>query len=277
MVGKDSLQFALNHMTTPNISCMALLDLARELGMVGVELRNDLAQPLFDGFEPQAIGRQAAERGLSIFVLSEVPAFNDMHAARLAQVSTLISQAKAVGALAIGLIPRNDGMRCDKAARRSDLRAALREILPLLQQAGIVGLVEPLGFDTASLRHKSEAVEAIEALGATADIKIVHDTFHHHLAGDTEFFAQHTGIVHVSGVLDADLTPSQMRDNHRGLVQPGDRLGNLAQIRALGAAGYDNVLSFEAFAPEVHALLDARSALQHSIDYIENAGRVMAA
>ncbi len=141
MVGKDSLQFALNHMTTPNISCMALLDLARELGMVGVELRNDLAQPLFDGFEPQAIGRQAAERVLRIFVLSEVPAFNDMNATRLAQVSTLISQAKAVGAQAIGLIPRNDGMRCDKAARRSDLRAALREILPLLQQAGIVGLV----------------------------------------------------------------------------------------------------------------------------------------
>ncbi len=41
------LNFALNHMTTPKLGWLAFLDLAKDLGCVGVEFRNDLQGPLF--------------------------------------------------------------------------------------------------------------------------------------------------------------------------------------------------------------------------------------
>ena len=47
----------------------------------------------------------------------------------------------------------------------------------------MIGLVEPIGFPTPSLRFKAEAVAAIETVGGTAWLKVVHDTFQHALAG----------------------------------------------------------------------------------------------
>ena len=48
--------FAINHMTVAKLSYADLLDLAAGLGCVGVEVRNDLPQPLFDGMAPEAAG-----------------------------------------------------------------------------------------------------------------------------------------------------------------------------------------------------------------------------
>jgi 2-keto-myo-inositol isomerase len=53
------------------------------------------------------------------------------------------------------------------------------------------------------------------------------------------------------------------------LVDGADRLGNLPQIRALLAAGFDGPYSFEPFAPEVHDLADPAAALGESIDYLQ--------
>ena len=59
----------------------------------------------------------------------------------------------------------------------------------------------------------------------------MHDTFHHHLAGETEFFPERTGIVHISGVVDPDVAVDDMLDPHRVLVDDADRLENVPQIR----------------------------------------------
>ncbi len=54
-----SLSFALNHMAAPRLDCRKFLDLAAELGCIGVELRNDLADKklssaeFFDGESPE--------------------------------------------------------------------------------------------------------------------------------------------------------------------------------------------------------------------------------
>jgi 2-keto-myo-inositol isomerase len=115
----------------------------------------------------------------------------------------------------------------------------------------MVALFEPLGFETSSLRSKAETVES---LGAAGRFKLVHDTFHHHLAGGGPIFPEHTGIVHVSGVVDPALAVSDMRDAHRILLDGRDNLGNAAQIAELRAAGYAGPISFEAFVPEIHAV-----------------------
>jgi 2-keto-myo-inositol isomerase len=113
-------------------------------------------------------------------------------------------------------------------------------------------------------------VDAIEALGAQGRFRLVHDTFHHHLAGGGPIFPEHTGMVHVSGVVDPHLSIGEMGDQHRGLVDGADRLGNLAQLAALEAAGYRGPVSFEAFAPETHALADPVAALRASMDFMRS-------
>jgi 2-keto-myo-inositol isomerase len=128
--------------------------------------------------------------------------------------------------------------------------------------------VEPLGFAQCSLRLKSEAVAAISELGLGARFRLVHDTFHHTLAGEATIYPAQTGLIHISGVEDPTVAVADMLDAHRVLVGPRDRLGNIAQIRALLAAGADAPLSFEPFAPEVHGDPDIAAALAHSMQFI---------
>lgn len=271
------LPTAVNHMTVARASYAGLLRIAAELGCVGVELRNDLPQPLFDGLDPIAAGRMARDGGLRILALAEVKRFNDWSDAKLVEAVALMGIAQAAGAEAISLIPRNDGQGLGNGERQANLRLALRELAPALKEHGLIGLVEPLGFEACALRHKSESVEAIEAVGASGSFRLVHDTFHHHLAGDGPLFPDHTGIVHISGVVDPKLAVSEMADRHRILVDGHDRLGTLAQIEAMVEAGYTGPISVEAFATEVHDARDAAGDIARSFNFIRSRLAEMAA
>ena len=82
---------------------------------------------------------------------------------------------------------------CDPAFERDEkeseyLKEALSALRPLLEAAGVVGLVEPLGFEYSSLRFKAEAVSAIRLIGGDSVFKLVHDTFHHHISGEPVIF-----------------------------------------------------------------------------------------
>lgn len=97
----------------------------------------------------------------------------------------------------------------------------------MLRSADMIGLVEPIGFTASSLRDKAELVEVIEALDARDDIKLVHDTFQHVLAGDGEIFPAHTGIVHISGISDPNVAVGETLDAHRTLIDENDCEGNV--------------------------------------------------
>ena len=262
------IDFALNHMTVPRTSYCTLIDVAVRLACTGVEARNDLGKPLFDGRDPGEAGAMARDRGLRIHSVAEIKQFDAWDRDRALEARALVRIAAAAGAEAVCLIPRNDGAGTGDGERRANVRAALREIRPMVEDAGIAGLVEPLGFETCALRYKSEAVEAIEDLDAAGTFRLVHDTFHHHLAGGGPFFPEHTGIVHVSGVVDPSLDASDMEDEHRILVDERDRLGNTEQIAALVAGGYGGPISFEVFAREVHDIDDPVPALGASMESI---------
>jgi 2-keto-myo-inositol isomerase len=264
------LAFALNHMTVARVGYADLLKIAESLGCVGVEVRNDLPQPLFDGIDPATAGAMARDRGLGILAVAEVKRFNDWSDAKRDEARALISIAQSAGAEAVSLIPRNDNLGMGNGERQANLRIALRELRPLLEDHGLIGLVEPLGFESCALRHKAEAASAITALDAAGTFRIVHDTFHHHLAGGGPLFPDLTGIVHVSGVTIPGLDAPDMGDTHRVLVDEGDRLGNLSQIAELRAAGYTGPVSFEAFAPSVHASTDPEGDLRRSMEFIRS-------
>ena len=271
------MQFALNHMTTPKLSFTDFVGLAHKLGCVGIEARNDIARPLFDGMSSVDAGKLVSQSGLRLVGLSQVYPFNTWDADREAAVLSLITTAKQAGAETISLIPRNDGTELADGERQQNLRKAMAAILPMLQDADMVALVEPLGFLRSSLRSKADLVDVIDAIDGTAHFKLVHDTFHHTLADGGPIFPEYTGIVHISGVVDQSLTVDQMEDEHRVLVDQDDRLGNIDQIHALIDAGYDGPISCECFSPQTHALADPYTEIMRSFDFMTSKLRQKAA
>ncbi len=263
--------FALNHMTVARQNYVQLLDTAADLGCIGIEVRNDLPQPLFDGLDPAVAGEMARAKGLRILAVAEVKRFNDWSGAKSDEALALMKIAKAAGAEAVSLIPRNDNLGMGNGERQAALRVALKALKPMLEDHGLNGMVEPLGFEICALRYKSEAVESIEAIGGKGIFKLVHDTFHHTLAHGGDYFPDHTGIIHISGVVDQTAALRQMTDAHRILVDRADRLGNIEQIAALQALGFGGPVSFESFAPQVHASATAKADLAASIQFIREA------
>lgn len=262
--------FAINHMTAAKASFEELLVVAQQCGCSGVELRNDLESPLFGGVEPEAAAELISAKNLRILALAEVKSFNHLSDQILATAEKLGAVASACGAEAIALIPANDGSRTDEVTRKKDLHNALSALIPILERYDVNGFVEPLGFTTSSVRSKREVVEAIDSLRATDRVKLVHDTFHHFLAGETEFFPRHTGMVHVSGVDDTAVTTQQMQDAHRVLVTIDDRLQNVEQLAALYEGGYQGPVSMEAFAREVHNFPNLAEQLRGSFQFMRS-------
>lgn len=266
MAAEQSLRFALNHMAAPQLKLADFFALTRSLGLDGVEIRNDLAdQPLPD---PAEVKRLAQAAGVKILTINALQKFNHWSEARAAEAKALADYCKACGAEALVLVAANDGTGRGDNERVKNATESLRGLRPILKAAGITGLVECLGFEACSLRKKSEAVAAIDAADGRDTFKLTHDTFHHHLAGESAMFADRTGLVHISGVEDPAVSVSDMRDSHRVLVGPKDRLGNIAQIRALRAADYAGPLSFEPFAAELRTLKDPARAIGTSMEFI---------
>ncbi|API56480.1 xylose isomerase (plasmid) [Rhizobium leguminosarum] len=264
-----SIRFALNYMAAPSLAIDDFFALARSLGIDAVEIRNDLSgNAILDGTKPETIRQAAARHGVTIITINALQRFNEWNATRAAEAQELIDYAGASGAKALVLVPKNDGTGCADGERQANLRQSLAALKPILEEAGIIGLVEPLGFEICSLRSKTEAAAAIRELGAESTFRLVHDTFHHHLAGEAATFPELACLVHISGVSDPSVSVVDMRDSHRVLVDSDDRLDNAGQIRALLQAGYKGAFSFEPFAAEVHALKDPAAALRASMDYL---------
>ena len=266
-----ALPFALNHMTTPSLPLGAFFELARSLGINSVEIRNDLTgNAILDGTPAKDVAALADRHGITIISINALQRFNEWNEARQAEAEELIAYARDCGAKALVLVPVNDGTGQADGERQANLRKALSALKPVLEKAGIIGLVEPLGFEICSLRSKTEAIEAIKAVDGEQTFRLVHDTFHHHLAGEPAIYPEMTGLIHISGVTDERVAVSDLRDSHRVLVDESDLLDNVGQIRRLRAAGYAGPLSFEPFATEVHGLADPAAAVRQSVDYIQS-------
>ena len=247
------MQLALNHMVAPNLGYEAFFDLAKALSFTAVEIRNDIATSLMDMASARKIRGWAEERGLTIASVNALQRFNQWNTTRAKEAEELAAYAGAVGTKALVLCPVNDtSFTLATAERLGGLREALKGLAPILKAHGLKGFVEPLGFVECSLRLKAEAIAAIDDTGTADVFALVHDTFHHYVAGETALFPSRTGIVHISGVVDRAQTAATMRDPHRVLVDASDMIDNAGQIKALSAGGYAGVFSFEPFSAAVH-------------------------
>ena len=264
------LSYALNHMVAPRKSFAELVELATTLGLDQVEIRNDLpGVAISDGTPPERIRELAEATEVRILSINGLQRFNDWNEERAREAARLAGYARDCSAAALVLCPVNDASwRRSDQERLDGLRQALRALAPILAEADIVGFIEPLGFAESSLRLKGEAVEAIEELELGERFRLVHDTFHHYLAGEARLFPEWTGLVHISGVEDAGLPLERTRDEHRVLVGANDLSGALLQILAL-MEGYSGAYSFEPFARSVHGLGDIAGALELSMHWID--------
>ena len=262
------LPIGLNQMTVPGASVWDFLSIASTLNCSGIELRNDLGRPFFDGENGTEFAALAANQGLEILVLAELSAFNEKTRGKLDQARALISAAVESCAGGVALIPAMANGPVDRSDQRSALRQALVLLQPILEHHGVRGLIEPLGFSNSSLRFKEDLVAVLGEMQRPDCFGLIHDTFHHRLAGGGPLYAGLTTIVHMSGVTDPARGVDQMCDADRGLVDARDRLGTIAQLRKLRAAGYTGPASFEVFAPEIHEMKDPTAALAGSIAFI---------
>ena len=268
-----SMNFALNHITVPQLHFAQILDLATALGIEAVEIRNDLpGVEIADGTAAEAIRREAEARGVTILTINALYPFDVWNVELAEKARRLAAYARDCGAQALVMCPLNS--REDERGperRAADLRTSLTRLMPILHDHGVAGFVEPLGFLECSLRTKAAAVAAIEDVGGAETYKLVHDTFHHYLAAERACFPDRTGLVHISGVEDTGLPMAEIRDGHRVLVGAADIMDNAGQIAALRRLGYAGPFSFEPFATSVHKLPDPAGALHASIEFITRA------
>ncbi|WP_372527852.1 TIM barrel protein [Piscinibacter sp.] len=269
----QKIRFAINRISAPRIPFAEFAAMIRRLGVEAIEIRNDLpGVELVDGTRALDIAAAAKANGLVVRSINALQRFEQFDAEREAEARDLIKYAAESGTQALVLCPTNSRKDARTPEQRhADLVNALRQLKPMLDAAGLVGLVEPLGFEECAVRRKSQAVRAFEEVGAGNTFRLVHDTFHHHLAGEGLFFPEWTGLIHISGVEDKTIDASQMRDSHRVLVGSADRLGNIAQLRTLLAAGYTGYASFEPFAEEIAAAKDIEARLKASMVYLQDA------
>ena len=268
-----TIKFGFNHMVSPSLSPEELVDAAVAAGAAAIELRNDIgANSLTDVATARRVRAKAAERGIAIRSVNALYPFNVWNDERARQTESLAKLAAAAGAAGLVMCPLNEGKMLEDTPEKAEgLRKALKGARAILAEHGVLGFVEPLGFPFSSLRFKRVAVEAIDDIGGADVFSLVHDTFHHRGAGEREFFARRTGLVHVSGLEDPAISFADMLDGHRVLVGPRDRLGNVEQLRRLYSDGFDGLVSFEPFAKEVHALADPIAAVRASMAYIRQA------
>lgn len=265
-----SIRFSLNRISAPRVPFTEYLSMCKRLGVDSIEIRNDLpGVEVQDGASPATIKAAAANAGITIRSINALYPF-DLYTADLETRATEMARyAAQCGAEALVMCPFNswDDKR-SPAERHADLVKSLKALRPLLEDNGLMGLVEPLGFPECSLRSKSDAIKAIYDAGCERAYRLVHDTFHHHLAGEDIFYPDMTGLVHISGVEDTSLAVDQMRDGHRVLVGEADRLGNVAQLKTLLDRGYQGVVSFEPFAAEIMDATNSEAILKTSMDFI---------
>lgn len=264
------MQFSLNHMVAPKLGYNAFFDLALRLGVTAVEIRNDIPTAMMGNKNAKLIGALARDKGITIINVNALQRWNQWNKAKADEAKKLAEYTALTGAKNLILVPTNDKkFRPTQDERLDGLRTALSGLKAILKDHGLIGCVEPLGFEECSLRLKAEAISAIDDVGGAKRFKVTHDTFHHFVAGEREVFADRTGLIHVSGVIDAKHTRDTMRDAQRVLVDAHDRIDNRGQVKRLMDGGYKGYVSFEPFAATVHKSKQIARELARSMDYLE--------
>lgn len=261
---------SLNHIIQPSLSIEAFFSLAKSAECQAVEIRNDLTNTAIqDGTSAETVKKLSEKFELEILSINALQQFNIWNSTRAQQAGELFDYAKACGARAVVLVPDNNGSLGSTQHRQQILQDALTALKPLLEQRELIGLIEPLGFETASLRSKREAIDAIIEIDGSKSFALVHDTFHHFLGGETDLYPEFTGLVHASGVAEPHQDKLALRDEDRILVNDKDILNNVGQLATLLGAAPQLPVSLEPFSPMIQNQLAPLTEITSCFSYLD--------
>ena len=239
------MKFSLNQILFPNSSLDYFLNFSNDLKVHAIEIRNDIKSNLIKENDPSKLKNKCGEKSLKILSINALQKFNIWNKDRSDELIKLCKFADQADIWGIVLVPLNDGSVNSPTEQIQLLEESLSEIIKILGDYKVIGLVEPLGFKQSSLRYKSMTVKIINNLQSNK-LNIVHDTFHHALANEKDFFPSLTGLVHFSGVSNI-YKNIDLNDDHRSVVDENDILANLYQIQKLINSNYQGYFSFEPF------------------------------
>ena len=273
-------RFGLNRIICPTLDIKDFFQLANDLELQYVELRNDLPEKnIIDDYSVQEIRSLIRRYNVKICSINALQEFN--YLAKIdktkKELKDLVSLAREIDCQAIIMCPFN---KVDISQQNQNLETyyqetilALKELLPLFQNNGLMGYIEPLGFATSSLRSTLSTMKLIKETGYEV-YKIVHDTFHHFLGTDylkllgMQYDMECTGLMHISAVT-TDISPEKYRDEHRNMDFKRDKLNNKEQVDLFVKEGYEGIISFEPFAKEVQRLKvrESKELIDKAIEY----------
>jgi len=265
-----SLSFALNRTCAPQLALPEFIALAVQVGVSAVEIRNDIeGREFHDGTPATEVKARLQDAGLKVASVNALQRFNEWTPARAQEAEAIIAYAAGLGAPGVVLCPvHNDDHGWTGAEAERNLRDGLRQLRPILQAHGITGYVEPLGMKGSTMKRQGMAVAAVSDIDGWDDYGLCYDTFQFFRCGDTQLVPDRIGLAHMSGIARTDLARADLTEPDRGLIFVGDRVGNIAQLRALKAAGYRGFVSMEPFSPEVQTDPRLAEHLRASLDYV---------
>ena len=257
---------SINQIVMKNSSFDEFITFTKKLNIQNIEIRNDIKTNLVRENEPQKIKDICDNHSIKILTINALQKFNIWNEQRKNELIELCSFANKASIWAIVLVPLNDGSFPKEEDQISLLRSSLKNISEILNDFNIMGLVEPLGFTQSTLRKKSIAIKVIEEIKST-NIKLLHDTFHHKLADENNFYFDKTGLVHISGVSDY-YRKSELTDDYRTIIEKNDLIENINQIENFLNSGYNEFFSFEPFSEEFINNVDKFNLTQKTFDFI---------
>jgi 2-keto-myo-inositol isomerase len=262
-----TITFAMNRTCAPQLSLPEFLRLVQGAGVSAIEIRNDIeGQEFLDGTEPSVILDQLQAANIKIASVNALQRFNDWSMPREAEAKFLMDYAAKLGAPGVVLCPVHTiDHGWSEAEAEKKLREGLKQLRPILLDLGVKGYVEPLGMKGSTMTKQSMAVAAIADVDGWDAYELCFDTFQFFRCGDTVLFPEHVGLAHISGIVRTDLSPSELTEPDRVLVESTDRVENIGQIRALQAAGYSGFVSIEPFNAELQQSKDLQVRLRDSL------------
>ncbi len=265
-----TLRIALNRTCAPQMALPDFIRLAVAAGAKAVEIRNDIeGREFHDGTPASEVRARLADAGLAVASVNALQRFNEWTPEREAEARAILSYAAALGAPGVVLCPvHNEDHGWSEAEAETNLRHGLRHLRPLLQEYGVTGYVEPLGMKGSTMKRQDMAVAAISDIDGWDAYQLCYDTFQFYRCGDDRLFPDHIGLAHMSGISRSDLPPDALTEPDRGLIFFDDRVGNIAQLRRLIAAGYQGFISVEPFDPKLQQDPDLLAHLRASLDYV---------
>lgn len=281
----QTTDFCINRKSAPGLSLSDFLKLANDIGVKYVELRNDTIgapdnKKIIDGMDPAEVKDLLQKYDITVLDINAQGNMDNgaMLEDNLKSLDEMIDIGKKIGVKKILFCPVRDA---NDWRQENDVFAQavknIRVYSKHLSDAGMAGMLEPLGFTDSSIQTPWQAQDIIAESGVD-NFKLVADLFHYYLANvqlsdfNSKVDPEMIGLVHLSSVM-VHKRRDQMGDQDRYLIHDDteDVMKTVDMAQWIKNSSYKGLYSFEPFSDDLQKwdYDTAKANIQKSIDLIK--------